>query len=93
MNTRILLLVGALALCVVALLWFLRSDEGASPRSAAPSREVPPAAQPGEEPGAAELETALAPPEPLQEREEARPASSEERTGRAHVAGGGNALG
>jgi carboxypeptidase family protein len=81
MNARILLFVGALALGVVALLWFLRSDGGMNPRSPSPTRESPPATQPAELDRSAEREAELAPPE-LAQGEEARRTSPEEETSR-----------
>ncbi len=85
MNARILALVGALALGLGFLVWFLRSGQGTSLRSAAPASTAPAAAQPVSLQAPAEIGTPTALSEPAQERADARRALSEEKASTART--------
>lgn len=80
MNARILALVGTLALGLALLVWFLRSDEGTSPRGAAPSSAATPPAAPADLTAPAELDTPVALAESTPAPEDARRALPEAKS-------------
>ncbi len=72
MNARILALVGALALGLALLVWFLNSGEGTEPRGATPSSTAPQAPRPPDLAAPAELAAPSPLAQPAQEHEDSR---------------------